>query len=100
MKTIGPPTGDAAGGRHVEVTRVADHDHVGLVLAPPGEVALGAEDPRELTEAERPVVPLPDLAMELEHLDARAAEARDDLGVPGRGAVVRPEVERLHVACD
>ena len=78
-----PPPRDPAGGAHVEVPRVTDHHDVGVLLVSPGEVPLRPQDARELPEAERPVVPLPHLAVELEHLDARAAQARDDLRVPG-----------------
>ena len=89
---------DPAGGGHVEVTRVADDDDVGVVLPAARQRPLRARHPRQLAEADRPVVTAPDLAVALDDGDPRPAEARHDLGVAGRRPVVRPEVEGLQPA--
>ena len=61
-----PPARDAPGGRQVEVPRVADDDDVRVVLASPGEVALRPQRRGQLAEADRPVVPPPDLPVPLD----------------------------------
>ena len=61
----GTPARDPPGGGHVEVPRVADDDDVGVVLASPRERALRARHPRQLREADRPVVPSPHLPVTL-----------------------------------
>ena len=94
----GPPPRDPPRRRDVEVTRVAHDDDVGVVRLPPRERSLRARDPRELAGPDSPVVSSPDLAVPLDDGHTGAAQTGDDLGVPGRRTVVRPEVESLHAA--
>ena len=70
-----------------------------LVVPRPAQAPLGLGDAQHLPEADRPVVPpLPDRPVLLAHLDAGAAQRRDDLGVPRVGALVGAEVEDAHAA--
>ena len=90
-----PAAGDATRRRHVGVPRIADHDHVRLCVAQPGERELSTSEPAQRAEAGRPVVAAPDPAVPLHDRHARRAQAGDHLHVPRGRAVVRPEVERL-----
>jgi hypothetical protein len=91
-----PALGHPVGRGHVCVPGVADHDHIGVVVPYPRERRLGAREPRQRARPGRPVVASPHLPVTLDHGDAGASQARDDLGVSRGRAVVRPEVERLH----
>ena len=85
--------------RHVEVTGVADDDHVEVDLRSSQQAHLRAREP---AADRRPNENLCSRSSQtghvtLDHLDARIAEARDHLRVSRVVALVRPEVENSHV---
>ena len=90
----GPTAGDPPCGGDVEVTWVADDDGV-EASSPPAEEPRLASPIRAAapTPSDHLPPPLPHARMPLDDVDARAAQARDHLGVARVVALVRAEVE-------